>query len=104
MSNENVLKELDDLHDKAANNVTIVCKKFYISLIKQEIESKMTRYGSTMSTSTGRPCAVEQRMLTRKRRKKSTTSLTLSSLTWRQLIIALNPSEASFFHAKLVSV
>ena len=47
LSNDNVLKELKDLHDKyvlvptdkAANNVTIVCKKFYISLIKQEIES-----------------------------------------------------------------
>ena len=47
LSDGKVLKELSNLHDKyvlvptdkAANNVTIVCKKFYISLIKQEIES-----------------------------------------------------------------
>ena len=47
LSDGKVLKELSILHDKfvlvptdkAANNVTIVCKKFYISLIKQEIES-----------------------------------------------------------------
>jgi hypothetical protein len=47
LSDGNVHKELNNLHDKyvivptdkAANNVTVVCKKFYVSLIKLEIES-----------------------------------------------------------------
>ena len=47
LSDENVKHELDILHDKyvlvptdkAANNVTIVCKKFYISKIHEELAS-----------------------------------------------------------------
>lgn len=47
LSNKDVMDELEKLQkkyvlvptDKAANNVTIVCKKFYIGLIKKEIES-----------------------------------------------------------------
>ena len=47
LSDDMVKNELKLLHDKfvlvptdkAANNITIVCKKYYISLIQKEIES-----------------------------------------------------------------
>ena len=47
LSKKNVIDELERLHeqyvlvptDKAANNVTIMCKKFYLSLIDNEINS-----------------------------------------------------------------
>ena len=47
LSDVEVLADLDELHkdfvlvptDKAKNNITIVCKKFYISMIEKELSS-----------------------------------------------------------------
>ena len=47
LNDEEVILALDQLHsefvlvptDKASNNVTIVCKKFYVSLIQKELTS-----------------------------------------------------------------